>query len=78
MSVDKDLIRKFGYEWISGDNSQYKRMEWLFHNSKKHRVRTKNLNRLKKIHPKYKLYQIIEDEIDAELRLYQAEILYGL
>lgn len=63
MLVDKDLIKKLSYEWINGDNSQYKRMEWLFHNSKKHRVRTKNLNKLKKIYPKYKLFQMIEDNL---------------
>ena len=76
--MNKDLIRVLCYEWIREDKSQYKRIEWLSKNSKKHRVRTKNWHRLKKTHPKYKIFEIIEDEIESELMLYQKEILYGL
>lgn len=76
--MDEKLIRELCYEWIHGDNSQYKRLEWLSKNSKKGRVRSKNLNRLEKMHPKYKIFRMIEEEIGSELMWYQKELLYGV
>lgn len=60
----EELVRNLVVEWINMDKSKYSRMEHLYNHSKKHRVRTKYLNKLRKVHPKYKIYKILEEEIE--------------
>lgn len=77
--MDEKLFKKMCYKWIKEDkdDSHYKRLKWLSENGRKHRIRTKNLNRLK-MHPKYKIFKMIEDKIKSELMWYKKEMLFCL